>query len=254
MLNADTILKALQDARKKNQLYMVYQPIFDLHSQCICGFEALMRWNNPDKGMVAPDLFISLLEKSGHFIAIEDMVTQTPWETAVLWPKNISLSINYSALELCEPGLFERVKRNFATFCFDPHRCEIEITETQPMFDSEAALKNIVGLKAQGIKITLDDFGTGHANLDYLLKYPVDTIKVDKTFIAEMNQCSKSEKIFEGIITLAHSLGISVLAEGVENKAQIDLLRSIGCDKVQGFYISQPVLPEEISRLLTRYV
>lgn len=250
MHNSDTLLTALKNARQTHQLYMVYQPILNLHTRRICGFEALMRWNSSQWGMVSPELFITLLETSGHFLSVEEMVIKTPWETAASWHEALSLSVNFSALELCQPDLPQRVKQNLATFGVDPHRCEIEVTETQPMQNCQIAVNNMIALKALGIRFSLDDFGTGHANLDYLLKYPFDTIKIDKAFIVENEPGSKSAKIVEGIITLAHNFGIDVLAEGVENPAQLERLCSLGCDKAQGFYISPPVLPEDIPCLL----
>lgn len=212
-----------------------------------------MRWNNPKLGVVSPDIFIPLLESTGYSVPIEEMVAQKPWDAAVLWPDDLSIAINYSALEICVPGLPERIKNNLNVSGLALHRFEIEITETTEIKDSGRALKNISELKDQGVRITLDDFGTKYANLDYLLKYPFDTIKIDKDYVVNIGQCSRSRKIIECIIRLAHSLGIVVLAEGVENQEQINKLIELGCDKVQGFYISPPVLPGDIPSLLKDY-
>lgn len=212
-----------------------------------------MRWQSNKFGVVSPDIFIPLIEQSGEFISIEDMVKDKPWETAVSWPEKISISINYSALEMCDPGMSKRIKSNCAFSGLALHRFDLEITETAKIQNSKIALRNIVELKDQGVRITLDDFGTGHANLDCLLKYPFDTVKIDKMFLIENTSCCKAEKILEGIITLAHSLDIIVLAEGVENHEQINQLKELGCDKVQGFFISPPVLPQDITHLLKSY-
>lgn len=253
MFNSNDVLRALQGALNTSQLYMVYQPILNLHTQKICGFEALMRWNSPDMGMISPDIFITLLEKSGSIASVEEMVSNPPWDVAVRWPENISLSINFSALELSDPELPERVRRNLAFSGLAASRCEIEVTETAPIRDSLVASANMSALKAMGVKLSLDDFGTGHANLDYLLKYPFDTLKIDKAFVAEIEPDTKSSKIVEGIIVLAHDFGIEVLAEGVESKEQLDRLIRIGCDKAQGYYISHPVPAENIPALLTQF-
>lgn len=253
MRNSDAVLDALNDARHTRQLYMVYQPIFDLRTNRISGFEALMRWNSPVMGMVSPEVFIALLENSGQLLPVEEMVVKTPWETAAAWPEPLSLSINFSALELCEPGLPDRVKRNLAAFGLPPHRCVIELTETQPLPDTETAMRNMLTLKASGIKFALDDFGTGHANLDNLRRYPFDTLKIDKSFMAGIEQDPKSARIVRGIINLAHDFGIEALAEGVENHMQLTWLRNNGCDKAQGFYLSPPVTAEEIPQLLIQH-
>ncbi|EHG7888160.1 MULTISPECIES: putative bifunctional diguanylate cyclase/phosphodiesterase [Citrobacter] len=253
MFNSSEVLTALEKALNTSQLYMVYQPIFNLRNQRISGFEALMRWNSPQMGMISPDVFITLLEDSGNIISIEDMVTHTPWDVATRWPEPLVLSVNISALEFCDPLLPQRVRKNLTVCGLPPHRCQIEVTETSPLCDSQVAAKNMTELKAIGVKIALDDFGTGHANLNYLLKYPFDTLKIDKEFIAGIEPDTRSTKIVEGIISLAHNFGIEVLAEGVETQSELDRLMQIGCDKIQGFFISPPVLAEEIPLLLTQY-
>ena len=186
-------------------------------------------------------------------MSIEDMVTHTPWDVATRWPEPLVLSVNISALEFCDPLLPQRVRKNLTVCGLPPHRCQIEVTETSPLCDSQVAAKNMTELKAIGVKIALDDFGTGHANLNYLLKYPFDTLKIDKEFIAGIEPDTRSTKIVEGIISLAHNFGIEVLAEGVETQSELDRLMQIGCDKIQGFFISPPVLAEEIPLLLTQY-
>ena len=252
MFNSSEVLTALEKALNTSQLYMVYQPIFNLRNQRISGFEALMRWNSPQMGMISPDVFITLLEDSGNIMSIEDMVTHTPWDVATRWPEPLVLSVNISALEFCDPLLPQRVRKNLTVCGLPPHRCQIEVTETSPLCDSQVAAKNMTELKAIGVKIALD-FGTGHANLNYLLKYPFDTLKIDKEFIAGIEPDTRSTKIVEGIISLAHNFGIEVLAEGVETQSELDRLMQIGCDKIQGFFISPPVLAEEIPLLLTQY-
>lgn len=204
-------------------------------------------------GMISPDIFITLLEDSGNIMSIEDMVTHTPWDVATRWPEPLVLSVNISALEFCDPLLPQRVRKNLTVCGLPPHRCQIEVTETSPLCDSQVAAKNMTELKAIGVKIALDDFGTGHANLNYLLKYPFDTLKIDKEFIAGIEPDTRSTKIVEGIISLAHNFGIEVLAEGVETQSELDRLMQIGCDKIQGFFISPPVLAEDIPLLLTQY-
>jgi EAL domain-containing protein (putative c-di-GMP-specific phosphodiesterase class I) len=253
MFNSNEVLIALKQALNTSQFYMVYQPIFNLHTQQISGFEALMRWNSPEMGMISPDIFITLLENSGNIISIEDMVAHTPWDVATSWPDPLVLSINISALEFCDPLLPQRVRRNLTLCGLPAHRCQIEVTETSPLRDSQIAVNNMLELKAIGVKLALDDFGTGHANLNYLLKYPFDTLKIDKEFVAGIEPDTRSTKIVEGIISLAHNFGIEVLAEGVETQSQLDRLLQIGCDKIQGFFISPPVLAEEIPLLLTQY-
>ena len=253
MLNSSEVLIALQQALNTTQLYMVYQPIYDLHSHSISGFEALMRWNSPQLGMISPDVFITLLEASGNIFSIEDMVPSPPWNIAATWPEPLTLSLNISALEFCDPRLPQRISNNLAACELPAHRCQIEVTETSPLCDSQVAAKNMHELKALGMKLALDDFGTGHANLNYLLKYPFDTLKIDKEFVAAIGPDAKSTKIIEGIISLAHNFGIEVLAEGVETRSQLERLTHIGCDKIQGFFISPPVMAEEIPSLLTQY-
>ncbi|MCE9891265.1 EAL domain-containing protein, partial [Kluyvera intermedia] len=154
---------------------------------------------------------------------------------------------------LFAPSLPQRVRQNLATSGLPVHRCQIEVTETSPLYDSQIAAKNMTELKAIGVKLALDDFGTGHANLNYLLKYPFDTLKIDKEFVTAIEPDTRSTKIVEGIISLAHNFGIEVLAEGVETQSQLDRLMQIGCDKIQGFFISPPVQAQEIPSLLAQY-
>ncbi len=253
MFNSSEVLTALEKALNTSQLYMVYQPIFNLRTQCISGFEALMRWNSPQMGMISPDVFITLLEDSGNILSIEDMVSCTPWDVATRWPDYLVLSINISALEFCDPLLPQRVRKNLITCGLPANRCQVEVTETSPLCDSLVAAKNMKELKAIGVKLALDDFGTGHANLNYLLNYPFDTLKIDKEFVTGIEPDTRSTKIVEGIISLAHNFGIEVLAEGVETQSELDRLMQMGCDKIQGFFISPPVLAEEIPLLLTHY-
>lgn len=253
MFNSSEVLIALEKALNTTQLYMVYQPIFNLRTQSISGFEALMRWNSPQMGMISPDIFITLLENTGNMFSIEDMVTNPPWDVAATWPDPILLSVNISALEFSDPLLPQRVKQNLAASGLPAHRCQIEVTETSPLCDSQIAAKNMTELKAMGVELALDDFGTGHANLNYLLKYPFDTLKIDKEFVAGIEPDTKSTKIVEGIISLAHNFGIEVLAEGVENQSQLERLTQIGCDKIQGFHISPPVMAEDIPALLLQH-
>lgn len=253
MLTFEVTLKELKKAFKTSQLFMVYQPILDLHSLKITGLEALMRWHSTDMGIISPKTFISLMERNGKIFPVEKMVTASPWRDASAWPDDISLSINFSAIEFCEPELSKRIRNNLKEFGIFPGRCEVEITETTPMSDSIVVINNIRELKNMGVKLSLDDFGTGNSNLSYLLRYPFDTLKIDKEFILNIEPGSKSEKIVEGVIKLAHDFGMDVLAEGVESKEQIDLLMNMGCDKVQGFYFGRPVIAEEISFLLEQY-
>lgn len=253
MLDSSDVLTALEKAFNTSQLYMVYQPIFNLQTHTISGFEALMRWNSPQMGMISPDVFITVLENSGNIFSIEEMVSNPPWDIAASWPDPLSLSVNISALEFCDPLLPQRVRQNLAASGLPAHRCQIEITETSPLCDSQIAAKNMTELKAIGVKLALDDFGTGHANLNYLLKYPFDTLKIDKEFVAGIEPDTRSAKIVEGIISLAHNFGIEVLAEGVETHAQLERLTLIGCDKIQGFFISPPVVAEDIPALLNQF-
>ena len=253
MLNSSELLNALEKAVNTTQLYMVYQPIFDLPTQKISGFEALMRWNSPQMGMISPDVFITLLEDRGNIFSIEDMVTNPPWDVAAAWPDPLSLSVNISALEFCDPLLPQRIRQNLAACGLPARRCQIEVTETSPLRDCHIAAKNMTELKSIGVKLALDDFGTGHANLNYLLKYPFDTLKIDKEFVTGIEPDTRSTKIVEGIISLAHNFGIEVLAEGVETQSQLDRLMQIGCDKIQGFFISPPVQAQEIPSLLAQY-
>lgn len=245
---------SLRHALLKNEFVMYYQPKIDLKTDTISGVEALIRWQSPTKGLVPPIEFIPLAEETGLIIPIGDWVLKTACQQIKEWKDLgytwLNMSINLSAKQFKQINLVDRIKGIILETGIDPQSIELEITETMAMENLDNTVKILEQIKESGIKISLDDFGIGYSSLNYLKKLPIDIIKMDKDFILNIPEDKKQAEIAKTIISLAHSMDLEVIAEGVENVEILDLLKKFRCDKAQGYLFSKPVKPEYIEEML----
>lgn len=245
-----------QDLRKAigtSQLFMMYQPICQLSRSKITGFEALLRWRCPKRGMVSPDVFISIAESTGLMLPIERMVAMSPMDVAAQWPASVGLSINLPASEFRDPSLPERVRASLERTGIAPSRCFFEVTESALLEDDHAVVAVMSELKAIGVRLALDDFGVGHASLGYLYRFPFDRIKIDKSFVQAMHRERRAADIVRAIIKLSHQLHFEVVAEGVETAEQLRLVQDMGCDYAQGFLIGYPMDANQAGLLIREH-
>lgn len=243
----------LRRALERNEFVLHYQPKVDPHTGHSCGVEALLRWKHPDLGMVPPGQFIPIAEQTGLIIPIGDWVLTQACRQAQEWISDgrppISMAVNIASPHF-RADLAGSVVRALQSSQLDPGLLELEMTESMLMQNIDATLRTLDALKAMGVKLSLDDFGTGYSSLSYLKRFPLDTLKIDRSFIQGLPDDGEDAAITQAILAMAHSLGLSVVAEGVETLAQLEFLQQHHCDLVQGFLFSKPRPPEEIPALL----
>jgi len=250
--------KELKDAIASNQLYLVYQPQLNYSSKRIIGVEALLRWQHPELGSVPPDVFIPLAEQSSNIIDIGEWVLDQACRQLRSWNdqgiKNLRMAVNLSAAQLHHVDLLAVVQEKLTTYNLDAGSLELEVTETGLMEDIKAAASNLRGLRRMGVLIAIDDFGTGYSSLSYLKILSLDKIKIDKSFVQDMLDSEDNAIIVKTIIQLSKSLGMQVIAEGVETFEQEQFIIQLGCDEGQGYFYSKPAAANEISALLCKAV
>ncbi|MBR1250495.1 EAL domain-containing protein [Bradyrhizobium sp. AUGA SZCCT0169] len=244
-----------QDLRKAlpaGEFELHYQPVVNLASNEISGFEALIRWNHPTKGMISPAAFIPLAEEIGFIVPMGEWVIRQACATAAQWTGNLHIAVNISAVQFRNPGLMQVITGALAASRLDPARLEIEITETVLLHNKEATLAVLHQLRELGIRIAMDDFGTGYSSLTYLQSFPFDKIKIDRSFVKDITENSGSLNIVRAVAALANGMGMTATAEGVETKEQLDSIASEGCTEMQGFLFSKPLPAREIERLFLK--
>lgn len=250
--------KELKDAIASNQLYLLYQPQMNYSSKHIIGVEALLRWQHPELGSVPPDVFIPLAEQSSNIIDIGEWVLDQACRQLRSWNdqgiKNLRMAVNLSAAQLHHVDLLAVVQEKLTTYNLDAGSLELEVTETGLMEDIKAAASNLRGLRRMGVLIAIDDFGTGYSSLSYLKTLSLDKIKIDKSFVQDMLDSEDNAIIVKTIIQLSKSLGMQVIAEGVETFEQEQFIIQLGCDEGQGYFYSKPASANEISALLCKAV
>jgi diguanylate cyclase (GGDEF)-like protein/PAS domain S-box-containing protein len=237
----------LRGALSKGELCLHYQPLVHVASGEISGYEALIRWNHPDRGLVMPNSFIPIAEETGMIIAIGEWVIRQALADAATWPDNISISINLSPTQMRSPSLVSTVVQALAQSGVAASRVCLEITESVLMQDSESNIETLHKLRSFGLQISLDDFGTGYSSLNYLRSFPFSKIKIDRCFVSEIDQRDDCQAIVRSVVSLAESLGMSTIAEGVEREEQAVLLSAEGCGELQGFLYSKAIPAGEIS-------
>jgi diguanylate cyclase (GGDEF)-like protein len=233
-------------AIEKGGFELHYQPLVELKSGELCGFEALIRWPHPEKGNISPAEFIPLAEETGFMVQIGEWVIREACKTAASWPDHLIISVNLSPVQFRDNNLVQLVMNALASSGLPPSRLELEITESVLLEDNAATLNILRQLKQLGVRIIMDDFGTGYSSLSYLQSFPFDKIKIDKSFVEKLNNKGSALNIVRAVSAMAKGMGIETTAEGVETKQQLDVVRNEGYSQIQGFYISKPLPADEI--------
>ena len=237
----------LRKAIDNNQLVLHYQPIVSLSNNCVSGFEALVRWNHPERGLIYPGEFIPVAEESdliillGRWVLREACRQMAEWHRSFTSVSPLTINVNVSTRQLCDPRLVEEVELALAESGLDPEALSLEVTESSLIGNAEQTLATLDRFKAINVRLEIDDFGTGYSSLSYLQRLPFDTLKIDRSFICEMSAANDSADIVKAIVEMAHSLKLKVIAEGVETEEQLSQLRELGCNSAQGFLFSRPV-------------
>jgi diguanylate cyclase (GGDEF)-like protein/PAS domain S-box-containing protein len=249
-----SIETSLRKGMERDELLLHYQPKLDLHTGKPCGLEALLRWQHPDNGMISPMEFIPIAEETGLIIPIGKQVIRTAcrqlsrWSSAGMPP--IGLSLNVSAVQFRDRRFVEDLMELVREEGVSPHRIELELTETMLMEDAVRTIRVMETLKDEGFQFSIDDFGTGYSSLNYLHRFPIDCLKIDRSFIRGMLERPADLAIIKAIIGLGHTLDMRVIAEGVEKEEEYRALRAAGCDGVQGYFVARPLTPEQVPEWL----
>ncbi len=235
----------LYEALENDEFQLHYQPIIDLDSGAMTGVEALIRWQAPGRGLIAPDTFIRIAEETGAIVPIGDWVIRQACHDLAAWAARglepPQMSINISPRQLRQPGLAARIRSILRETGIAPHLLELEVTESALMERPDIAAEILRELKAMGLSIAIDDFGVGYSSLGYLKTFPIDKLKIDRSFVSDLLDDDNDREITLALISLSHNLGLRVTAEGVELQAQLEFLREHGCDQVQGYLFSRPL-------------
>lgn len=248
---------ALRQAVTRNELFLLYQPILDQKTGSITANEALIRWSHPDLGIIPPDQFIPIAEETGLILDIGDWVLLNACTQTKRWQdyghRDLRIAVNFSSNQFQREGAASRVMRILKESELPPAALELEITEGVAMSDAEGAIETLKSLKSTGAQIAIDDFGTGFSSLSYLKRYPIDILKIDKSFVRDLPQDQENAAIVNTICVLAKALNLTAHAEGVETAEQLSFLNRIGCQRIQGYYVSRPIKASEMMEFLSRY-
>lgn len=247
----------LRQALERQELSLHYQPQIDLVSGRVIGMEALLRWDSPALGSISPARFIPLAEETGLILPIGEWVLETACKQARKWHQagfaGLRMAVNISGCQFKQADFVDRIDRILQATALDPQYLEVELTESIVMERSEETLLTLTDLKVRGIKLAIDDFGTGYSMLSYLKYFPIDRIKIDRSFVRDITTDSDDAAITEAIVAMAHSLKLKVVAEGVETVEQLEFLRRCGCEEVQGYYFSRPHPVDRAELFLSRH-
>jgi EAL domain-containing protein (putative c-di-GMP-specific phosphodiesterase class I) len=246
----------LRQAVEQNEFCVHYQPIVALDSERLAGFEALVRWNHPESGLVHPAEFVPAAEETGLIVPIglwvleEACATLHKWQQQSPSHRSLTLSVNLSARQVSQLDLVDQVKQTLERTKLDPRCLKLEITESVVMENAEAATNMFKQLRTLGVQLSIDDFGTGYSSLSYLHRFPVNYLKIDRSFVSRMTETDDNAEIVRTIVTLARNLGLEVIAEGVETLEQKEQLRMLGCEYGQGYFFARPVPADKVLPLL----
>ena len=243
-------------ALARGEFILHYQPQVDIESGCIVGLEALIRWNSADQGIVPPFSFIQIAEETGLIVPIGEWVLRTACAQNKAWQEQgypyLRMAVNISARQFKEPKFLQLVAEILKETGLDPQWLELEITESIAMEKGDASVEMLSSFKNLGVRISIDDFGTGFSSLNYLRRMPIDTLKIDQSFIQDISSGENGEEVVTAIIQLAKNLRLKVIAEGVETKTQRTFLKDKRCDEMQGFLYSKAVTAEEVEKLFDK--
>jgi predicted signal transduction protein with EAL and GGDEF domain len=235
----------LRRAQERNELYIEYQPIVALDDFRVCGFEALVRWQHPQRGLISPLDFIPIAEEGGQILHIGQWVLREAclqlknWHEKFPTDESLYMTVNLSAKQFGQPDLIDQIRCILEETGLDPNFLKLEITESVLMDDFDSAAAMLFQLRALGVRLSIDDFGTGYSSLTYLHRFPIDTLKIDRSFIDVLDK--DNVEIVRTILSLADNLGMDVVAEGVETQEQMALLRNLSCQSAQGYFFSKPM-------------
>lgn len=240
MKRATQLEQALRNAIITDAIDVHFQPIVRLEEAKVIGFEALARWNDPDLGFVSPAVFVPLAEERGFIDALSEALLRKAAEAALFWPRELFLSFNLSSAQLMDPGTADNILSILSRVGLDPHRLELEITETAVMTSADTAQRIISELQSAGVCISLDDFGTGQSSLGRLRDFTFDKVKIDRAFVSRISSDRPSEHIIKAIVAMCEGLDLEVVAEGIEERAEEEKLRALGCAMGQGYFYGRP--------------
>jgi diguanylate cyclase (GGDEF)-like protein len=249
----------LRRAVELEEFRVFYQPIIALNSRKVIGIEALIHWQHPRLGLIAPAHFINTAEETGLIVpmgrwVLEEACRQvSQWQTEREDDIRLELSVNLSAKQLQQPNLAMEIAEVLKKTGLAPINLKLEITESVAMSDAEGMLARLHELKALGVKLAIDDFGTGYSSLSYLKRFPVDTLKIDRSFVSGLGQNAEDTAIVQAVVTMAHTVGLTVTAEGVETTEITDHLQGLGCDLAQGYYFAKPLPSADLAALLNQH-
>jgi diguanylate cyclase (GGDEF)-like protein len=243
----------LRSALTEEQFFLLYQPVFDLDHVTVSGVEALVRWRHPSRGVVPPDHFIPMLEESGLIVEVGRWVLMEACRQSAEWHRRghrLSMSVNVSMRQLETHAFVDHIKEALEATSLDPTTLVIEITESTLMRDADATIRRLREIKDLGVHVAIDDFGTGYSSLAYLRQFPVDALKIDRSFISAMADSPEAGALIHTLVELGRTLGLETLAEGIEDNEQLHKLQEEHCDRGQGFLFSRPIEPEAIEAFL----
>ncbi len=247
----------LEKALKQDGLEVWYQPKVNAHSHDINGAEALLRWKHPIEGYISPSSFIPIAERSGLIESLGQVVMQEVFDTVKQWDQRGILpgqiAVNLSAEQFCNPNLVTYINKLLQRTGINPHSITFELTESTVMGNSEHTLETLNAIKQLGFTLSIDDFGTGYSSLSYLARFPVDELKIDRTFIKDIKSIPKQKTVIENIIKLGQSLDLNVVAEGVETKQQAALVTNLNCNSIQGFHFFHPSPKYKVEQIFTQH-
>ena len=247
----------LRLAVERNEFELYYQPLVNLDDVSLMGFEALARWNHPSRGLITPGEFIDVAETTGLIVPITNVLLRSACEQLTAWKKsgaaerNTIVSVNLSAVHLAQKGIVDEIRAVLFETGMEPECLKLEITESAVMENAEHTIKVLNRIRELGVKLSIDDFGTGYSSLSYLHRFPIDTLKIDRSFVMTMEDGSENGEIVRTVIALAKALNLNVIAEGIESIHQFHQLRILGCEYGQGYLFSRPVPAAEAAKLLS---
>ncbi len=250
------LIRDLQGAVDNGELWMAYQPKVDTRTQQVCQFEALMRWRHPRLGFVPPDEFIELAERSGNIDLLSRWMLSHVCHQLHVWQckgYHLSVAINLSASDVVDATLPHRISQLLSQNNLTPDQLAIEVTESAVMEDVDAATQTLIALNQRCLKVAIDDYGTGYSSLAQIKRLPIDELKIDKSFVMQLDTQEGDQTIVRSTIEMGHNLGLKIVAEGVENSASAERLSQFGCDYLQGYWIAKPMPGDEVITWLDNF-
>ena len=248
----------LQHALEANEFQLHYQPQLNIETGQIIGVEALVRWQSPRRGLISPAEFIPIAEMTGFIVPLGDWILRQACEQLIAWQQQglppLEVSVNVSSLQLARSQFVPRLKQLLAELNFDPRWLKLELTESSLVENIEHTLSQFQAIKKMGVAIAIDDFGTGYASLGYLQHFPFDSLKIDRCFVSNIHDNPKNAAITTAIIRMAQQLDFSVVAEGVEQEAEMQFLRQRHCHIIQGYWVSRPLPPADFLKFMKSYM